>query len=120
LCDRLGLGPVVDDQTLAQELEKRRRVIEGCNAEAGGFDVMTCLAHVGVMPSACVYVNWFNWYGFKRADQVRFELFRRCLDDFWYPAADDLVFLDEGLAWIMMIDHEGHVWFIDLKQRELP
>lgn len=111
LCDRLGLNRTVDGLTLMKELHKRRRVIDGCNAHVEGFDLLSCFARVGVMPVERVYLNW---YRFDRVDEVRFDLLRRCLDDFHYPASDDLDIFDDRLTWIMMIDHEGYLAFVDL------
>ena len=111
LCDRLGLKPSVDGLTLMKELQKRRRVIDECNAQVEGFDLLTCFARAGVMPAEHVYLNW---YRFDRVDEVSFDLFRRCLDDFYYPAADDLDILDHDLTWMVAIDHEGCLWVVDL------
>jgi hypothetical protein len=111
LCDRLGLKPSISDLTLMKELQKRRRPIDQCNAQVEGFDLLTCFARAGVMPEERVYLNWYN---FDRVDEVRFDLFRRCLDHFYYPAADDLDILDNHFTWIVAIDHEGCLWIVDL------
>lgn len=111
LCDRLGLKPSSDGLALMKELQRRSRAIDQCNAQAEGFDLLACFARVGVMPGERAYVNWDR---FDRVDEVRFDLLRRCFDDFYYPAADDLDILDSHFAWIVTIDHEGYLWVLDL------
>ena len=114
LCGCLGLKPSVDGLTLVKELQRRRRAIDECNAQVDGFDLLTCFARAGVMPAEHVYLNW---YRFDRVDEVGFDLFRRCLDDFYYPAADDLDILDSHLTWVVSIDHDGCLWVVDLTNR---
>ena len=76
------------------------------------FSVLKLLRDLQLECSESLYLNW---YRFDDVDEMKAEDLSRMFDDIWYPGPDDLDLIHAEAHWILSIDHEGFVKFLNLE-----
>ncbi len=93
--------PVVD------YFERKGAFVEKFNALQENFCVSELFAYLKVTADI-IYVCWDN---FETIDKMSLQDFSQHFDDIWFPAADNIIVFPLEMSFMVMVRHDGAVYF---------
>lgn len=105
----VGVPPDSDPLSLTERLAGAMSEWTEHNAEDKGFELRAVCESLRVQPLQHVYINW------GRFDDVNSMEYRDLVDYFdfiWYPGPDEIEVFDSTFAWVVSVDHDGHIRFL--------
>ena len=87
--------------------ERKGSFVEKYNALDDGFSVSGLFARL----KAAADVVCICWDNFGTIDRMGLRDFSRHFDDIWFPAADNIIVFPQDMSFMVMIRHDGAVYF---------
>lgn len=104
-----------EDSTLLEIVNKVEEVEVHLNvydAQDDNFSLIPCFKDMGVVVSDNVYLNW---YRYDEIDIMAADDLINNFDDIWFPSSDDLDIFDSSFEWILSVQHDGMIFWVNLK-----